>query len=152
MSVPTDSLPLLGREESLARLEALTEAVRAGAGGAVRIEGAPGVGKSALLAAAAPADLTVLRAVGVEAEAGLPLAGLEDLMHGLDAAAGGARGAAEGSGPIPLGDAGDDRDPVALLRAVSTRLAEAEPLVCLVDDVQWLDPSSRAAIAYLARR
>ncbi|MBS1894957.1 MAG: AAA family ATPase [Actinobacteria bacterium] len=152
MSVPTDSLPLLGREESLARLEALTDAVRAGAGGAIRIEGAPGVGKSALLEAAAPADLTVLRAVGVEAEAGLPLAGLEDLMHGLDAAGSGASGAAEWPGPIPIGDAADGRDPVALLRAVSTRLAEAEPLVCLVDDVQWLDPSSRAAIAYLARR
>jgi len=69
VSVPTDSLPLLGRDESLARLGALIEAVRAGAGGAIRIEGAPGVGKSALLEAAAPADLTALRAVGVEAEA-----------------------------------------------------------------------------------
>ncbi|MBS1843158.1 MAG: AAA family ATPase [Actinobacteria bacterium] len=149
MSVPTDSLPLLGREESLARLQALTEAVRAGAGGAIRIEGAPGVGKSALLEAAVPADLTVLRAVGVEAEAGLPLAGLDDLMHGLGAAGSGPPGAGDDSGPIALADA---RDPVALLRAVSTRLVEAAPLVCLVDDVQWLDPSSRAAIAYLARR
>ena len=75
VSVPTDSLPLLGREESLARLAALTEAVRAGAGGAIRVEGTPGVGKSALLEAAAPSDLTVLRAVGVEAEAGIPLGG-----------------------------------------------------------------------------
>ncbi len=141
MSVPTDSLPLLGREDSLARLAKLTEAVRAGAGGAIRIEGAPGVGKSALLEAAAPADLMVLRAVGVEAEAGLPLVGLEDLLHGL--------GMDETAGPL----AGvDGQDPVALLREVSTRLAEAAPLICLVDDVQWLDPSSRAAIAYLARR
>lgn len=138
MSVPTDSLPLLGREESLARLATLIDGVRAGAGGAIRIEGAPGVGKSALLEAAAPTGLPVLRAVAVEAEAGLPLAGLEDLLHGLGAAA-------------PL--AGDDgQDPVALLREVSTRLADAAPLICLVDDVQWLDPSSRAAIAYLARR
>ena len=139
MSVQTDSLPLVGREESLARLAALTEAVRAGAGGAIRIEGTPGVGKSALLEAAAPSDLTVLRAVGVEAEAGIPLAGLEDLMHGL------------GAGSLPTED-GEGQDPVALLREVSTRLAEAAPLLCLVDDVQWLDPSSRAAIAYLARR
>jgi len=136
VSVPTVSLPLLGREESLARLAAVIEAVRSGAGGAIRVEGAPGVGKSALLEAAAPSDLTVLRAVGVEAEAGIPLAGLEDLLHDL---------------ATPL-DLTDGQDPVALLREVSTRLAEAAPLLCLVDDVQWLDPSSRAAIAYLARR
>ncbi len=139
MSVQTDSLPLVGREESLARLAALTDAVRAGAGGAIRIEGTPGVGKSALLEAAAPSDLTVLRAVGVEAEAGIPLAGLEDLMHGL------------GAESLPTEDR-EGQDPVALLREVSTRLAEAAPVLCLVDDVQWLDPSSRAAIAYLARR
>jgi DNA-binding CsgD family transcriptional regulator len=138
VSVPTVSLPLLGREDSLARLRTLLDGVRAGAGGAIRIEGAPGVGKSALLDAAAPADLTALRAVGVEAEAGLALAGLEDLLHGL-----------EGAAPDLFADG---RDPVGLLRDVSARLAEAAPLVCLVDDVQWLDPSSRAAIAYLARR
>lgn len=139
MSVPTHSLPLVGRAESLARLAALTEAVLTGTGGAIRIEGAPGVGKSALLEAAAPEGLPVLRAVGVEAEAGLPLAGLEELLQGLGAA--------------DLAAAHDDeRDPVALLREVSARLAEAAPLVCLVDDVQWLDPSSRAAVAYLARR
>jgi ATP/maltotriose-dependent transcriptional regulator MalT len=143
VSVPTVSLPLLGREDSLARLQTLLDAVRAGAGGAIRIEGAPGVGKSALLDAAldgaAPAGLTVLRAVGVEAEAGLPLVGLEDLLHGLDQS-------------DSLTQEQDGRDPVALLRDVSARLAAAAPLVCLVDDVQWLDPSSRAAIAYLARR
>jgi DNA-binding CsgD family transcriptional regulator/tetratricopeptide (TPR) repeat protein len=143
VSVPTVSLPLLGREDSLARLRTLLDAVRAGAGGAIRIEGAPGVGKSALLDAAAPPEgLTVLRAVGVEAEAGLPLAGLEDLLHGLET----------GAGDADLFADADGRDPVALLRDVSARLAEAAPLVCLVDDVQWLDPSSRAAIAYLARR
>ncbi|HKZ14855.1 MAG TPA: AAA family ATPase, partial [Solirubrobacterales bacterium] len=139
MSVPTDSLPLLGREGSLARLSSLNEAVCAGTGGAIRIEGAPGVGKSALLEAAAPDGLPVLRAVGVEAEVGLPLAGLEELLHGLGAA-------------DLLSGHEDARDPVALLREVSARLAEAAPLVCLVDDVQWLDPSSRAAVAYLARR
>jgi DNA-binding CsgD family transcriptional regulator len=139
VSVPTDSLPLLGREESLARLAALTEEVLAGTGGAIRIEGTPGVGKSALLAAVTTEGLTVLRAVGVEAEAGLPLAGLEELLQGL------------GTADLPAGQDGA-RDPVALMREVSARLADAAPLVCLVDDVQWLDPSSRAAVAYLARR
>src|SRR3954454_15658696 len=109
VSVPTVSLPLLGREESLARLGALNEAVLAGTGGAIRIEGAPGVGKSALLEAAAPEGLPVRRAVGVEAEAALPLAGLEELLQGL------------GATGLPAGHDGA-RDPVALLREVSARL------------------------------
>lgn len=130
--------PLLGRASSLARLKALSERVREGEGGAIRIEGAPGVGKSALLAACAPADLTCLRTTGVEAEAGLPFAGLEELLHPLGAA-------------DLLADAGE-RDPAGLLRALSERLAETAPLLVLADDVQWLDPSSRAAVAFLARR
>ena len=119
-------------------MDELSDGVRAGAGGAIRIEGAPGVGKSALLEACAPADVTCLRATGVEAEAGLPFAGLEELLHPL--------GASE------LLAEGDGRDPVGLLRAVSERLAEAAPLLVLADDVQWLDASSRAAVAFLARR
>ena len=130
--------PLLGRAGNLARLQGLCERVRAGAGDAIRIEGAPGVGKSALLEAMEPDDLTCLRAVGVEAEAGLPFAGLEELLHPL--------GAGE------LLDEADGRDPAALLRAVATRLAAEAPLLVLADDLQWLDPSSRAAVGFLARR
>ncbi|MDQ2630984.1 MAG: hypothetical protein M3Y75_08435, partial [Actinomycetota bacterium] len=112
--------------------------MRAGEGGAIRIEGTPGVGKSALLEACAPADLTCLRTTGVEAEAGLPFAGLEELLYPL-------------GGADLLAD-GDGRDPAGLLRAVSERLADAAPLFVLADDVQWLDPSSRAAVGFLARR
>jgi DNA-binding CsgD family transcriptional regulator/tetratricopeptide (TPR) repeat protein len=134
---PLDS-PLLGRARDLARLTELCERVRGGAGDAVRIEGAPGVGKTALLGAVAPSDLTCLRTVGVEAEAGLAFAGLEELLH-------------------PLGAAGllteaDGHDPAWLLRALAERLAAEAPLLVLADDVQWLDPSSRAAVAFLARR
>jgi DNA-binding CsgD family transcriptional regulator/tetratricopeptide (TPR) repeat protein len=130
--------PLLGRATSLARLRELADGVHAGKGGAVRIEGTPGVGKSALLEACAPAGLTCLRTTGVEAEAGLPFAGLEELLHPLGAAG--------------LLAAGDERDPAGLLRAVSELLADAAPLFVLADDVQWLDPSTRAAVAFLARR
>lgn len=133
-----DTSPLLGRDASLERLRRLAATVREGGGGAIRIEGAPGIGKSALLEAAAPADLVCLRTTGVEAEAGLPLTGLEELLH-----------------PLGVGDlfaAGEGRDPAGLLREVTGRLAAAAPLLVLADDVQWLDPSSRAAIAFLARR
>ncbi|MFN8216142.1 MAG: LuxR C-terminal-related transcriptional regulator [Solirubrobacterales bacterium] len=135
MSPAAETSPLLGREASLARLAGLVAGVRQGRGGAVRIEGAPGVGKTALLEAAAPADLTCLRVTGVEAEAGLALAGLEELLQPL----GGLPPSAEG-------------DAARLLREVTARTAAAAPLLVLADDVQWLDPSSRAAVAFLARR
>jgi DNA-binding CsgD family transcriptional regulator/tetratricopeptide (TPR) repeat protein len=135
VSSPSD---LLGRDRSLDRLRALVDGVREGRGAAIRIEGAPGVGKSALLEAIVPADLTCLRATGVESEAGLALAGLEELLAPLDAAG------------LVAGD--DAHDPAGLLREVSARLAAAAPLLVLVDDLQWLDSSSRAAVGFLARR
>lgn len=140
MPADADRRTLVGRDAELARLRALIAAARAGHGGALRIEGPPGVGKSALLAAAAPRDLACLTATGVETEIELPFAGLEELLAGLPAA---------GDGRAGL-DA--DHDPAGRLRDVAARLAAARPLVVLVDDVQWLDPSSRTAVAYLARR
>ncbi|WP_320671017.1 helix-turn-helix transcriptional regulator [Patulibacter defluvii] len=127
--------PLIGRSAEIARARAAVDAVRTGSGAALRIEGPPGVGKSALLAAAVPDDLPVLRATGVESEAELPLAGLDELLQPL-------------GGIAPA----DGADPVILLREVAARIAAAAPLVLLVDDLQWLDPSSRAAVAFLARR
>lgn len=128
---------LVGRDHDVRRLRALIDDARRGTGGALRIDGAPGVGKSALLAAVAPDDVTCLTVTGTETESALPLAGLEHLLQPLDAAA---------------SAVDDGADPAALLRAVSARLAAAAPLVLLVDDVQWLDPSSRDAVVFLARR
>src|SRR5215218_5100011 len=137
MPAAGDRSALVGRDAELARVRALLAGVRDGRGAALRIEGAPGVGKTALLAAAAAAaDVPCLAATGVETELELPLAGLEELLR-----------------PLPGPDAlGRERDPAALLRDVAERLAAAGPLVLLVDDVQWLDPSSRTAAGYLARR
>ncbi len=110
---------------------------RRGQGGALRIDGAPGVGKSALLRSIVPDDLPCLTTTGTEAETALPLAGLEHLLQPL----------------LTDGDATlHASDPAELLRTVSARIAAAAPLVVLVDDTQWLDPSSRDAVAFLARR
>ena len=126
--------PLIGRDAELALLAELVDGVRAGQGAALRIEGTPGVGKSALLGAIDGDGLPVLRASGVETEVELPFAGLDELLR-------------------PLGlDLGGERDPAARLRDVAARLAASAPLLVLVDDVQWLDPSSLTAVAYLARR
>jgi DNA-binding CsgD family transcriptional regulator/tetratricopeptide (TPR) repeat protein len=147
---------LVGREAELAQLVSPVDAARVGRGGSMVIEGAPGVGKSALLAAARPADLLALRASGVETEIDLPFAGLAELLdpalrylHRLPAIQRAAL-----SGALALGaPAGEDRGVVlhavaALLRAA----ADDGPLAVCVDDVQWLDPSSQDAVAFAARR
>ena len=122
------------------------------------IFGEPGVGKSALLEDARDqaGDMRVLSGAGVESEAQLPFAALhqivrpvlehiESLPQPQAAALKGALGlAAEGS---------DDRFLVSL--AVLSLLAEAaeeRPLLCLVDDAQWLDDASADALAFVARR
>ncbi|MCW3003533.1 MAG: transcriptional regulator, LuxR family, partial [Conexibacter sp.] len=147
---------LVGRDAELRRLASLIDATRAGRGGSMVVEGAPGVGKSALLAAACPPDLLVLRATGVETEIDLPFAGLAELLDPaleyLDGLTAVQRAALRGA--LALGaPAGADRGVVlhavtALLRAA----ADDAPLVVAVDDVQWLDPSSQDAVAFAARR
>ena len=117
-----------------------------------------GVGKTALLeyVLTRASGCRVARAGGVESETELPFAGLQQLCAPMldrlehlprpqrDALRL-AFGLSEGAAP--------DRFPVGL--AVLSLLADAaeeRPLVCLVDDVQWLDQASVAALAFVARR
>jgi DNA-binding CsgD family transcriptional regulator/tetratricopeptide (TPR) repeat protein len=147
---------LVGRRAERQRLQGLLDGARAGRGAALVVEGGPGVGKSALVAALDVADLRVLRAVGAETEIDLPFAGLADLvapvLDTLDelpavqrAALRGALGLAAPSSPL-----GEDRGLV--LHAFAGLLAIVAPALVVVDDVQWLDPSSQEAVAFAARR
>jgi DNA-binding CsgD family transcriptional regulator len=122
------------------------------------LRGEAGVGKTALLqyvAERAP-DCRIARIAGVESEMELPFAGLHQLcapmLDGLDGLPGPQGNALRAAFGLQDGDA-PDRFLVAL--AVLTLLAEAaevQPLVCLVDDVQWLDHASAQTLAFVARR
>ncbi|HEY4461603.1 MAG TPA: ATP-binding protein, partial [Streptosporangiaceae bacterium] len=139
-------------------LDQLVEAVRAGGSRVLVVRGEPGVGKSALLdylAGHAPGCL-VVRAAGVESEMELAFAGLHQLLAPLldraDRLPEPQRAALRtafglSSGPVP------DRFLVglAVLGLVSEAAAE-QPLVCLVDDEQWLDRASVQALGFAARR
>jgi len=153
------ALPVLrGRETERARLEQLLEAVRAGESAALVLRGEAGIGKTALLDSAAELseDYRVLRAVGVESEMELPFAALHQLcaplLDGLERlpppqrdALGTAFGLS--SGPRP------DRFLVGLaVLSLLSEAAEAQPLICLVDDAQWLDRSSAHVLSFVARR
>jgi DNA-binding CsgD family transcriptional regulator len=129
--------------------------------GALVLRGEAGVGKSALLAyagdrATRTMDLRVLHGLGVQSESELAFAALHQLIwQVLDhverlpapqaAALRGAFGLADASG--------NDRFLVAAgALSLLAEVAEEQPLVCLVDDAQWLDQPSADALMFVARR
>jgi DNA-binding CsgD family transcriptional regulator len=150
---------LRGRGSEVSALGRIVEAVRAGESRVLVIRGEPGVGKTALLdqlATAASAGCQVVRAVGVQSEMELAFAGLHQLcapmLNRLGSLPEPQREALQtafglSSGPAP------DRFLVGL--AVLSLLSEAagdQPLMCLVDDHQWLDRASAQALGFVARR
>jgi DNA-binding CsgD family transcriptional regulator len=140
---------LIGRDAELARLRTLVDGGR----GALVVAGRPGVGKSALLAAATAGADRVLSATGVQSEIELPFAGLRELLDpvlaDVEALPPSQRRALRAA--LALDEpTGLDRGTV--LHALIALAGAIAPVVVAVDDVQWLDPSSREAVAFLARR
>lgn len=151
---------MIGRGPELDRIRTGLDAARAGRSSALLIEGDAGLGKSTLLTAAAEeagAGFTVLRARGVQAEAGLDhaallelLGPLRDLLPDLPARPAAAVAAALGWGD---GEVAGDRFLVgAGTLMLLARAAEQRPVLVLVDDLQWVDGESAQAVAFAARR
>jgi tetratricopeptide (TPR) repeat protein len=158
---------LLERESQLERLRAGVEAARGGAGRLILIEGDPGVGKTALLAAAGEiaegAGSTVLRARGGELEATEGFGAGRQLLERAVARADGAERERLLSGAAalavsPLGlvaPGGPPLDPAQARHGLFwllANLAEAGPATLLIDDAQWVDLPSLDWLLYLARR
>jgi len=139
-------------------LDRLVEAARAGESRALVVRGEPGVGKTALLdyLVEHASGCRVARAAGVQAEMELAFAALQQLLapmlDRLDHLPGPQRAALAtafglGSGPAP------DRFLVGLaVLGLLADVAEEHPLVCLVDDQQWLDRASAQVLGFVARR
>ena len=149
---------LFGRGSECSLLEDVVAALRAGESRTLLIHGDAGIGKTALLkyAAAAAADLRLLHAAGVESEMELPFASLHQLCaplldaveqlpppqrDALEVAFGRAAGPAPARFLVGL----------AVLTLLS-RAAEERPILCVVDDAQWLDDASAKTLAFVARR
>src|SRR4051794_24717631 len=157
--IPGVSGPVLrGRASECARLDELLSAVRRGESGALVLRGEAGMGKTALLdyASRLCESCRVIRAVGVESEMELPFAALHQLcmplLDGLERLPAPQRDALRTafgltSGPRP--------DRFLLGLAVLTLFSDAagpQPLICLVDDAQWLDRCSAQVLSFVARR
>jgi DNA-binding CsgD family transcriptional regulator len=147
---------LLGRADDLARLEELAAGARSRRGAAIAIAGAPGVGKTALLRAVAPAGLRVIDVTAAESEVALPWTGLAAVLEPLlgyeTSLTPSARAALRGALALEQPTVADSGRVLHAAVALLGAAAADRPLLLRVDDVQWLDPSSRQAIAFIARR
>ena len=152
--------PLLGREGELAAIETLLASAADGGGSSLLLRGEPGIGKTALVEAAARAAAArgfhVLRTAGVATEASMPFAALQQLVQpslaGLDALA------------LPQREAlatavglrhGDSPQTFLIALAVLDLLSEASvsaPTLLVVEDAHWLDDPTAEVLGFVARR
>ena len=154
----SDGLILRGRRDECAVLDGLLRDVRGGRSGALVVRGEAGIGKTALLeyAIESASDLRIARAAGVESEMELPFAALHQLCAPLpgrlDRLPDPQRDALATTFGLSAG-APPDRFLVGLtFLSVLSEAAEERPLLCVVDDAQWLDRASAQTLAFVARR
>jgi DNA-binding CsgD family transcriptional regulator len=152
------AMELVDRHRERAVLDGLLDAVRAGESRALVVSGEAGVGKTALLdyLAGHASGCRLARIAGVQSEMELPFAALHQLcapmlekLPGLPAPQRAALEVVLGtsSGPAP------DRFLVGLgVLNLLSGIAEQQPLVCLIDDEQWLDRASAQVLGFAARR
>ncbi len=149
---------LVDRKAEKDVLERVLAAVREGLSGTLVVRGEAGIGKTELLeyAVVTAPDMQVARVVGVESEMELPYAGLHQLtfpflerIERLPAPQRDALGSAFGL----VAGAPPNRFLVGLAALTLLSDAAAErPLLCIVDDAQWLDQESAAALGFVSRR
>src|SRR5215204_3181763 len=120
--------------------------------------GDSGIGKTALMrySAEGASGFRVAQVSGVESERELPFAGLHQLcaplLDHLDALAAPQQNALRVALGVVSG-AAPDRFLVGLATlSLLAEVAEERPLLCLVDDLQWLDAASAQVLAFVARR
>jgi DNA-binding CsgD family transcriptional regulator len=150
---------LLGRERECAVIDRLLEDAHEGTSGALVVHGEAGIGKSALLGYAIQQGMPgmlVLRAEGVEAESDLAFAGLHELLRPVvsylrelpqpqSSVLAGALGLAPSTN--------SDRLLISVgVLGVLAAAAENQPVLCVVDDAQWMDRPSADALVFTARR
>ncbi|MFI6840818.1 ATP-binding protein [Nonomuraea africana] len=150
-------MSLVGRRDEMGRVGALIDDARRGRGGALVLRGEPGIGKTALLrhAEESATGFLVMQASGAEFEMELPFAALHQLcapvLDNVTALPPPHRKALEVAFGLDTGTPDPFLVGIATLGLLVETVRE-RPLLCLVDDAQWLDHASARALAFLARR
>lgn len=153
----TAQWPLLGRQAEREAIDELLAATRDGLSGALALTGEPGIGKTRLLEyAAAAADLRVIWLTGVESETQLGFGALHRLLRPFLDRVPGLPGPQRDALSAAFGLTGTeppDRYLVGLATlTLLSGVAAEHPVLCLVDDVHWLDRESAEALTFTARR
>lgn len=150
--------PLRGRQSECRQLDRLVSATRHGDSPVLVISGEAGIGKSALLdyLVAKTAGCRIVRVAGVQAEAELVYAGLHQLcaplLTRLDEIPEPQRETLSTAFGLRIGPA-PDRFLVGLaVLSLMAAAAAEQPLICVVDDAQWLDRTSAQTLAFVGRR
>jgi predicted ATPase len=151
-------MELIDRRAECGLLDRVVRDVRSGQSRVLVIHGDPGIGKTALMdyVAEQASGCRLVRASGVEAETELAYAALHQLclpilerLEHLPPPQRDALGTAFGlaAGPAP------DRFLIGMaVLSLFSDAAEGQPVVCLIDDLQWLDRTSAQALSFVARR
>jgi DNA-binding CsgD family transcriptional regulator len=149
---------LLDRQAERSAIDDVLESVRSGFSSALVIRGCIGVGKTALLgyAADSASDMRICSVTGFESEIGLEFAALHQILIPLLPGVGELPGPQRRALQVAFGMA-DGPPPDLFLVGLAAltllaRAAEEQPVLCLIDDGQWLDGESARALAFVARR
>jgi DNA-binding CsgD family transcriptional regulator/energy-coupling factor transporter ATP-binding protein EcfA2 len=151
---------LIGRSVEQRQLEDLFAAVRARAGGSLLVVGEPGIGKSALLdhlaSMSVSAGTRVLRVEGIQSEMELAFAGVHQLLGAQVALVDRLPEPQRAAVRVVLGlEAGEPPNRLMVVLGVLGLLLELstdQPVICVLDDVQWLDQESTQTLSSVARR
>ncbi|HEY1441325.1 MAG TPA: AAA family ATPase, partial [Mycobacterium sp.] len=149
---------LCGRRSECAALDGLLDQVRGGRSAVMVLRGEPGIGKTALLnyVTDRAAGFSVARCMGVESEMELAFTGLHDLctpmLSCLDALIDPQREALSVALGLASGEAPESFLVALAALNLLAQAAEDRPLLCIVDDVQWLDQATAQVLGFVARR
>src|ERR1700759_1295011 len=149
---------LRGRSREREQLVRLLTAIRSGRSGVLVVRGEAGIGKTALLEQLIEeaTTCTVARATGGQADMELPFAGLQHLfgsmLGSLESLPDPQREAVEVAFGLRFGPAPDRFEVGLAILGLLAEIAERQPVVCVVDDAQWLDQASARTLAFVARR
>jgi DNA-binding CsgD family transcriptional regulator len=151
-------MTLVGRDAECAAVDRLLRQVRDGASGALVVRGEPGIGKSALLDYAAhnAAGFLIVAVTGIESEMEVAFAALQQVCAPLTKHLGQLPPPQAEALRVALGlssSAPPDRFLAGLgVLSLVAEGADAQPLLCVIDDAQWIDQTSLHALAFAARR
>ena len=158
MSIGRPAPELRGRRTECARLDHVVAGIRSGNGQVLVVRGEAGIGKTALLEylVGHAEACRVARAAGVESEMELPFAGLHQLCAPLwrlsDRLPRPQRDALAVAFGLEFGGPPDRFLVGAAVLSLLSAASESRPVLCVIDDAQWLDQASAQTLAFVGRR